>query len=159
MRRLLLFATLFSVVLAFAPAAQAAERIDLRQFAGTNTAAVALVNGSGIAKIVRNSGAVLGSVREGRIAVTAPRGQRPHVSLSGCDSRRRPNRRTIVCSGRGLYFSTRRDRRIALRGSGINVSAVMRGRVTLKGTAGRYSIESVGSGSWPRIFRTWSVGG
>jgi hypothetical protein len=158
-RRLLLFATLCSGVLVLAPAAQAADRIDLRQFAGMNTAAVSLVNGSGTAKIVRRSGAVLGSVRKGRIAVTAPRGERPGASLSGCDSRSRPNRRTIVCSGTGLHFSTRSDRRIVLWGSGINVSAVMRGRVTLKGTRGLYSIGSAGYESWPRIFRTWSVGG
>ena len=159
MRRLLLSATVCPAFLVFAPGAQAAERVDLRQPAGTDTRGLSLVNGSGAATIVRRSGVILGSVRRGRIVVTARRGRRPAVSLSGCESRRRPNRRTVVCSGRDLQFSTSRDRRIALRGSGIYVSAVMRGRVTLEGTSGWYSIEGVAQGSWPRISRTWSIGG
>jgi hypothetical protein len=158
-RRLLLFATLFTLALALAPGAQATTRIDLRQFAGTGTAAVSLVNGTGKATMVRRAGAILGSVGKGRVTVTAPRGRRPAASFSGCDERRRPNRRTVVCLGRGLHFSTSRDLRVAIRGSRVYVSAVMRGRVTLEGTNGTYSIEGVGRGSWPRVSRTWSVGG
>lgn len=159
MRRLLFFATLFSLALGVAPGAQAAARIDLRQYAAADTSRLSLVNGTGTATIVRRSGAILGSVRKGRVGVTAPRGERPAVWLSGCDSRWRPSRRTIVCSGRGLHFATRRDLRVRLRGSGIYVSAVMRGRVTLEGTSGWYSIEGAAQGTWPRISRTWSVGG
>ena len=158
-RRLLIFATLGTLVLALAPGAQAAERVDLRQYLAVDTAPLSLVGGKGTAKIVRRGGAVLGSVREGRIVITAPRGRRPGASISGCNSRRRPSTRTIVCAGKGLYFSTRSDRKVSLRGSGVDVSAVMRGSLSLKGTAGWYSIGGVSSGSWPRILRTWRVGG
>lgn len=121
---------------------------------------LSLVNGRGTAIAVSRDGAMLGTVTRGRILIVdLRRGDRTTVEVSGCESRRRVNRRTVVCSGRALSFSVVDGRwRATISGTGINASAVLEGAVTLKGNRGRYKLGDDDERRWPRRGRTLPLG-
>lgn len=158
MRRLLLLTTLFSLVLALAPGAQAAERSDVRSFLGTDTEWVGLERGRGWASLSRSQGVIIGRVGVGSIRVVARRGSTPRVP-EHCPRERHPNRRTVVCRGTDLAIETSREARVVFRGARVNVSAAMQGTLRLEGTRGRYQIGNRGWSSWPRFERRFSIGG
>lgn len=154
MRRPLLLTVLFA--LALAPGADA--RLD--RFFAEGGDSIALENGRGTAIVVSEEGAVLGTLGRGTlIVVDVRRGPPTDVEVSGCETRRRPNVRTLVCSGRGISFSVVGGAwRAVIRGRGINASAVLSGTVTLQGSAGTYSLRHADERPWPQVARTFRLG-
>ncbi|MDQ3890210.1 MAG: hypothetical protein M3312_06615 [Actinomycetota bacterium] len=154
MRRRFLLTILAALVLA--PASHAAS---LSRFASADTEWVSLERGTGSAVLQARKGAVFGRIARGRVVITnlPRRGRRP--SFSGCDRRQRLDRRTVLCAGRGLHFSIRGDWRVAGRGVGVDMSAVIRGTLTVKGSEGTYSIGGGSKHRWPRRARTFRIGG
>ncbi|MDQ3865244.1 MAG: hypothetical protein M3304_00230 [Actinomycetota bacterium] len=144
MRRLVFICIL---VLALAPAARAQ---DFRALAGTE--GVQLANGRGFATFVGREGAILGSVGRGTVTIQDfVGGESTSVEVFGCERRRRPALRTRVCIGRHLRFVVRFGAwRVTMRGRGIDASAVVEGRLTLRGKAGTYSIGGSDPRRWPR---------
>lgn len=118
---------------------------------------VALENGRGVATFKSRDGALLGSVRRGRVVIRDVR-RDSGVSVSGCETTKRIQRR-VICIGRELTFSIEKGAWFAtIRGGGINASAVLRGTLTLMGTAGRVSIDDGPLRRWPRRVRTFELG-
>jgi hypothetical protein len=155
MRRLLVLTVLFA--LAVAPAADA----GLARYATADGEYLSLKGGRGTALLVSRDGAVLGSVRQGRVRITdVVRGARTRLSVSGCERKQYPRPRTVVCIGQGLRFSVLGGAwRVRIAGSGINASAVMTGYVTLDdGTAGTYKIGNGPNKRWPSRATTFVVG-
>jgi hypothetical protein len=153
MRRLALLTSLFA--LALAPTAGAQDAVARALQDGGER--VALENGRGIAAFNSRDGALLGSIRRGRVVITDVR-RDSEVSVTGCERTKRV-RRTIVCIGRELTFSIEMGAwRAVLRGVGINASAVLHGTLTLSGTAGRVSIDDGPSRRWPKQPRTYRLG-
>ena len=144
MRRLVFICVL---VLAFAPTARAQ---DFRALAGTE--GVQLMNGRGFATFVSHEGAILGSVGRGSVTIQDfVDGAGTSIQVFGCERRRRPALRTRVCSGRHLRFVVRFGAwRVTMRGRNIDASAVVEGRLTLRGRAGTYSIGGSDRRGWPR---------
>ena len=143
--------------LAFAPSANAQFERALAEGGESLT----LEGGRGYAAVTSSSGTILGSVGRGRVVVTDyPRGAETKISLSGCDRRKRINRKTVVCAGRGLSFSVVDGRwRVHVRGTRINAGAVVEGSVTLEGTAGTYAIgDPDDERPWPESARTFRLG-
>jgi autotransporter adhesin len=151
MRRIVIL----TVLLAFsvAPAADA----GLAGYVAGGGDSLSLKGGRGTALLVNTDGAVLGSVKRGRVVITAPARRR---AVSGCEQRRYPRPRRVVCIGWNLHFSVLGGAwRVRLTGSGINASAVMNGFVTLDdGSAGTYSIRHGVSRPWPVNVRTFYLG-
>ena len=143
--------------LALAPGASA--QFERAVAAGGDS--LTLEGGRGYAIVTSSSGTILGSVGRGRLVVTNyRRGARTKISLSGCDTRKRLGRRTVVCAGRGLGFSVVDGRwRVHLRGGRINASAVVEGSVTLEGTEGKYAVgDPDDERPWPESRRTFRLG-
>ncbi len=143
--------------LALAPSAHA----QFERAAAAGGQSLTLEDGRGYAIVTSSSGTILGSVGRGRLVVTNyRRGARTKISLSGCDTRTRINRRTVVCAGRGLSFSVVDGRwRVLLRGTRINASAVVVGSVTLEGIEGTYAIGDLDDERpWPESARTFRLG-
>ncbi len=154
MPRLTLLAVLIGLV--FAPSANA--QFERALAAGGES--LSLEGGRGYAVVTSRDGTMLGSVGRGRIVFrNFRRGAETEWKVWGCDRRRRVARRT-VCIGRNLSFRVVDGRwRVALRGRGINASAVLQGSVTLEGTAGTYAIgDPADKRSWPRSARTFFLG-
>ena len=115
---------------------------------------LSLEDGRGIAIVRGRDGSLTGEVRRGRVRAVNAR-------VSGCEIRRRINRRTVLCIGRRLTFlALGRNWAITTRGAGINASGVLKGSLTLQGTDGTYSLEPGGGNErpWPRVQRTFSIG-
>ncbi len=121
---------------------------------------LSLQNGRGHAVVTSRDGVMFARVGRGRIGIrNYARGTQTGWKVSGCDRRTRVARR-VVCVGRNLSLSIIDGRwRVALRGKGINASAVLQGSVTLEGTAGTYAIgDPEDTHPWPRSARTFSLG-
>ncbi len=144
--------------LALAPAAHAESGLERALAAGGEL--VSLEGGRGYAAVTSRNGAMLGRVGAGRIVVkNFRRGTRTERRLWGCEVRKRIARRTVLCAGRNLSFSVVDGRwRAILRGNWINASAVVEGRVMLRGTAGTYSIAGGTPRAWPRQPRMFRLG-
>ena len=155
MRRLIFLSAL--VAFALAPSAEA----GLARHVTESGDSLSLNRGHGTASLVNRDGAVLGSMRRGRVSITdGLLGPRTEVSLSGCERRWRPRPRTVVCTGWELKFSALGGTwRVWLAGRGINASVVMNGSATLdKGTAGTYSIRGGPPRPWPATPKTFYLG-
>ena len=155
MARLALLTVLAALVLA--PSAHA----QFERAVAAGGESLTLANGRGYAAVTSSGGTILGRVAKGRIVVTDyPRGARTKVSFSGCDTKKRISRRTVVCAGSNLSFSVVDGRwRVVLRGRGVNASAVLQGSVTLEGSGGTYAIgDPDNDRSWPRSTRTFRLG-
>ncbi len=145
------------IALALAPAADA----GLARYAAEEGESLSLKRGRGTALIVNRDGAVLGTVRRGRVVITdVQRGAETDVAVSRSERRRYPRRHTVVCAGRYLRFSALGGAwRVRLMGAGINASAVMNGYVTFdNGAAGTYSIRHSDPRPWPATARTFYLG-
>lgn len=150
---------LLIAVAALALAPSASAQFERAVAAGAES--LTLADGRGYAIVTSSSGTILGTVGRGRVLVTDyPRGTRTKISLSGCDTRKRINRRTVACAGRNLSFSVVDGRwRVVLRGARINAGAVVEGSVTLEGTSGTYEIGDSGDERpWPESARTFRLG-
>jgi hypothetical protein len=154
MRRLVLLTAVLMLVLA--PSADA----RLARSLAPDGTELALEDGRGLGIVFSRDGGMYGRIDRGRILVTDfPRGGETEVDLRGCERRRRLSDMTVVCSGRALRFQILDGRwRAAIRGTGIDVAAVVTGRVTLAGTRGTYSIDGADEESWPREPETFLLG-
>ena len=155
MRRVLVLTALLA--LAVAPGADA----GLARYVSAGGDPLSLDGGRGTALVVSNDGAILGSVRRGRVAVTDLRGGvATRVSTSGCERKWFPAPRKVVCIGWHLGFSALGGAwRVRLVGRGINASAVIHGSVTLdNGATGTYSIRGERPRPWPASAETYYLG-
>lgn len=121
--------------------------------------AVSLENGRGVVVVTSRDGAMLGTIARGSVRIhDMPRGHVTSVRVWGCERRRRPARRTVLCVGRGLRFRIEYGTwRATLRGRGIDASAVVEGSLAIKGTRGTLIIEDE-ERRWPRELETFSLG-
>jgi hypothetical protein len=104
---------------------------------------VSLRNGVGLARI-SGRGSLLGRLARGRIVATW------NVTVRGFETRTSLSDTVTAYAGRGLRVYVLGGRwRVVLRGRRINVSGVVRGRLTLRGQAGTFSIEGRRYRPWP----------
>jgi hypothetical protein len=138
----------------------AAQAQDPRVLAGADGESLSLADGRGLAIVTSRDGAMFGNVARGRIVINdLPRGARTTVEVSGCERRRRPNRRIFVCAGSDLGFSVAGGRwRAVISGTGIDASAVLEGALSLKGNRGTYQVGDGRERRWPRRARTLQLG-
>ncbi len=121
--------------------------------------ALSLANGRGTAAVHSRSGSLLGTVRRGRITVVdRPAGAKTTVRFWGCEERRRPSPRKTVCIGQHLRVSALNGSWVTtFKGRGVNASAVVEGRLRIRGQNGTVSIDGVNR-AWPSVFRTYALG-
>ncbi len=123
---------------------------------------LSLVGGKGMAVITSEDGSILGTIKQGSITFTDyPRGSATSFDPKkwGCEKRKRLNRKTIVCSGMNLHFSIAGGAWMAtLRGRGISASAVVDGKVLLRGTKGTFKIDDGKRRKWPSKGQTYQLG-
>ena len=129
-----------------------------RELAGDGSA-LSLAKGRGTAAVHSRSGSLLGTVRRGRIAVlNRPTGARTTVRFWGCEERRRPTPRKTVCIGQNLRVSVLSGSWVTtFKGRGVNSSAVVEGRLRIRGQNGTFSIDGA-TRAWPSVFRTYVLG-
>jgi hypothetical protein len=164
-RRLILPATLAALVLAASVSAQPSPLTSARV---RGSEGLELTAGRGYA-VLADRGAVIGNVRSGWIRVrNIPGGGDPSGRVRGCERRSGRLSGQLYCAGRGLSFYVHDGPwRIRIKGSGINVSAVMRGSVGLDRKAcsrrmfrnGKCTFE-IGDGPrrrWPARLRFFDV--
>jgi hypothetical protein len=121
--------------------------------ASASAALVSLRGGHGTA-VLAGSGTALGlKVARGSVRITdLPRGAHTVIHVTGAEHVVRVSRRTKVYRGRDMTFTVSYGRwRVGIRGAGIDVSASLRGRLTLRGIAGTYQIGSGPVRDWPRV--------
>jgi hypothetical protein len=125
-------------------------------------ARLSLVNGRGLAVITSNDGSVLGTMKRGKITlVDYARGKPTRFDARdwGCEKRRRPNRKTVICTGTDLSFSVAGGAwMLSLNGRRISASAVVSGKVLLRGDRGTYQINDGAVRRWPEIAHTYKLG-
>jgi hypothetical protein len=128
-RRLILPLTLAALALAASAPALPASLTSARV---RGSEGLELSAGRGYA-VLADRGAALGNVRRGWIRVTnIPGGGSPSGWVRGCETRSGRLSGRLYCAGTGLRFWVKDGPwRIRIKGRGINVSAVMRGRVGL----------------------------
>jgi hypothetical protein len=150
------------VALALVFATSAAAGVADRGPAGSG-ATLSLVNGKGFAAITSNDGSVFGEMAQGKITlVDYARGTPTTFDARdwGCEKKRRPNRKTVICSGTELTFRVVGGAWfLSLNGRRIYASAVVTGKVLLRGTRGTFSINYRPSRPWPEIAHTYKLGG
>jgi hypothetical protein len=149
------------VLLAFGLAVGPAFSADPRGPDGTGSR-LALAKGKGLAVVTSAEGSLLGTIVKGSITFTNyQRGAATKFNPKtwGCEKKRRLDRRTILCTGNDLHFSIVDGAwQAALRGRGIAASAVVRGKVKLRGTRGTYQIDDGPKTTWPRTATTFKLG-
>jgi hypothetical protein len=162
MRRLIGF-TVLVIVLAVPAAAFAIVTLG-------DDGSLSVKNGVGRVALQPFNGSILGRVATGRVAIVdqALNGiDSGTVDVWGCDNPHlNPTDRLTVCSGTNLRFRVIDGRyRIVVRGSGINLSAVGRGTVTLDGSGenpdvdsdGQYSLNDGAYKSLPNVQKPFSL--
>jgi hypothetical protein len=129
-----------------------------RQLEGDGSG-LSLASGRGTAAVHSRVGSLLGSLRRGRIAVVdRPAGAKTTIRLYGCEERRRPNPQTRVCIGERLRVKALSGAwQVTFKGRGVNASAVVEGRLRLRGRRGTFSIDGI-THPWPSEFRTYVLG-
>jgi hypothetical protein len=153
MRRLILIATFVLAGLAALPAGDAL----LSTATTEGSVELSLRDGRGLAVISRR-GTVLGRLRRGRIVATR------NVFVANWSSKRKISDNLVAYRGRRMtlrVFSGDGRWRIRLRGRAVNVSAVVRGSLTLDGAnsgeTGLYSIDGGPVRAWPRTRQNFSL--
>ncbi|MGH3093882.1 MAG: hypothetical protein ACRDOG_16355 [Gaiellaceae bacterium] len=129
MRRLILPLTLAALAAAASATALPSSMTTARVRGGEG---LHLSAGRGYA-VFGDRGVAFGNVRRGWIRITnVPGGGSPSGYVRGCESRSGRLSGRLYCSGTRLRFWVEDGPwRVRIKGSGINVSAVMRGRVGL----------------------------
>lgn len=153
---------LLSAVLALTAAAAGEAATVSTRTAGSES--FELYYGVGDA-IVTKRGAVLGRVRRGKIRiVNLPEGPAPQGFVRGCEHRSGSWSGVLVCRGHDLRFLLHTGTwRLRLRGRGINVSGVVRGRLSLGPlsaggrSSGSYSIGESPRRPWPSAWQTFRL--
>ena len=149
------FCLAFALTLALAPAADA----TLLTYRSPSNDLVSLVSGRGLATFSAR-GAIYGKLGRGRIVVTDfPRGPRTIIKVRGAERVEELNARTKIYRGTLLRLRIERGFwRVRLIGRDIYASAVVSGTMTLKGRAGKYSIDGRPFVTWPRRTREFDLG-
>ncbi len=157
--RLLILLVLSGVALVLTTGASAA--VADRSPAG-GASQLSLVKGKGLATLTSEDGTVIGRIVQGSITfVDYPRGTKTEFNARkwGCEKRRRLDRKTIFCSGRNLHFQIVGGAWLAtMRGRGISASAVVVGKVRLRGTRGTFKIDDDARRRWPTVAETFKLG-
>ena len=154
MRRLLTFCAL--VALALPAAIQAATTVD-----GT----LAVKNATGLVMVFNAKGAVIiGHADKARITITDSDSTDGRVIVLGWDSKVALTSTKTVYRGDDLRFKLLGgDNTLFIRGSGISLSAVGEGKVTLDGgnvvNDGKFSVDDGPFKSLPDALQTFSFGG
>jgi hypothetical protein len=138
------FACLLAASLAGVARAQPAKEI------GVNAGSLEIVDGTGSVALTFVRGAIYGNLDRGRITITFRRAKNPpEVVVSGQATLVRRDERTAVYEGRDIRFKVAGPGwRVIVQGSGIDVSVVGRGVVTLRGE-GEMSVDSEPAVAWP----------
>lgn len=157
----LLLSTLASAALALAAAAFAEAAAATAHAAGGES--VELSRGRGYV-VLGTHGAALGNVARGWIRVLdVAGGGDPRGWVRGCERRSGRLAGRLRCSGGGLRFYVHEGTwRIRLGGRGINVSAVVRGRLGLDSagcTRCTYRISGGPPRVWPQTLRFFALRG
>ena len=109
--------------------------------------------------VVAARGAILGTLRRGRLVVTIPDGSSAVVTVYGAEYRRRLSRHRTLYRGHWLrYRIFDGSWRIRILGRGVNASAAGSGWFGLEGTEGQYSIGGGSYRRWPTVYRTFRLG-
>ncbi len=114
---------------------------------------IELVSGAGLASL-NLRGAVLGTIARGTVTIRARPGlEEVEIFVLGHEWTRELADGATMYGGRGIRFRVFRGSwRVRVQGSGINVSAVGRGVVGLRGR-GRYSLAGRPYERWPTSYR------
>jgi hypothetical protein len=148
-------------VLALAGTAAASAAVAEREPTGVGSQ-LSLAGGKGMAVVTSQDGSILGTIKQGSITFTDyPRGLKTEFDARkwGCEKRKKLNKKTTVCSGTDLWFSIAGGAWMAaLRGRGIAASAVVEGKVLLRGTKGTFSIDGGTRRKWPLKGKTYQLG-
>ena len=152
MRRLLTFCAF--VALALPAAIQAATAAD-----GT----LAVKNATGLV-LVNANGVIIGHADKARITITDTDSTDGRVIVLGWESKAALTPTKTVYKGEDLRFKLLGgDNILFIRGSGISLSAVGEGKVTLDGgnvaNDGKFSIDDGPFKSLPDVYQTFSFGG
>jgi len=155
MRRLLMVFVI-GLTLAAAPAAEA----GLARATSADKDLVSLSRGRGVANFSGN-GVLWGGFARGKIRVTdLPGGAQTEIRVYGAERVTVVNAITRVYSGRYITFSIHTGRwKVGITARGVNVSAVLRGGMWLRGTDGTYAIEDAEERSWPLELTRFALGG
>jgi hypothetical protein len=114
--------------------------------------------GHGVA-VVSARGAILGTLRRGRLVVTIPRGSTAVAAVYGAEYERRLSAHRTLYRGRWLRYRIFDGRwRVGIRGRGVNASAAGRAWFELEGTEGQYSVGGGRYRRWPTVSRTFKLG-
>ncbi len=152
-----LVASAFALTFAATASAGPAERVPA--VAGKP---LQLWGGKGLAVVTSQDGTILGTMKQGSITLTDyPRGKATTFAVRdwGCEKRKRLNKKTIVCSGQDLHYSIAGGAwLVSLKGRGIAASAVVAGKVLLRGTKGTFSIDMGKRQKWPTTGQTYKLG-
>jgi hypothetical protein len=156
MRRLVVLATasLLAVVVVSAADARPARATAL------DTETLELSRGSGLA-VVSGRGALFGHLDIGSVRITdLPSGADTTIVVAGEDRDTRDiDDQTTEYRGTDLTFRlVAGNWRVRIAGEGVEVSAVLKGVVGLRGE-GRFSIDGSAPRPWPETFRLYAVGG
>ena len=114
----------------------------------TDDGALSVKNGVGKVVLSPFNGSALGRVANGKIVIVDPVfGDGGRYDLWGCDKQSEPSDHATVCSGTNLRFRIvdGRYKLYIVRASGINLSAVGRGQVTLDGRGEDPTVDSDGT--------------
>jgi hypothetical protein len=153
MRRSILIATLGAAILA--SSAQGAV-LGPRS---ANSEALSLRWGRGLA-VVGARGAILGTLRRGRLVVTIPKGSTAVATVYGAEYKKKLSARRTLYRGYGLRYHVFHGRwRVRIVGRGVNASAAGEGWFGLDGTRGQYAVGGGAYKRWPSVYRTFSLGG
>jgi hypothetical protein len=125
--------------------------------AGAQT--LSLRGGRGVA-VVSAHGAVLGSLRRGRLVVTIPRGSHAVAAVFGAEVRRKLGARRTLYRGHGIRYRVFRGAwRLRIEGRGVNASAAARGTFGLAGGRGFFSVADRPYRHWPTVYRRFRLRG
>jgi hypothetical protein len=115
--------------------------------AASDDGALSVKNGVGRVTLSPFNGSALGRVAKGKIWIADPVfGDGGTYDLLGCEKQTDISEHLTVCSGTNLRFRIVDGRyKLTIRGTGINLSAVGRGQVTLDGRGDDPAVESDGA--------------
>ena len=144
-----------ALVLVAVPTAAA----QLERYVDAGGGTLSLRDGKGVAHVVGRGG-ILGSVARGRVRIRdLPDRAGTKISVSGAEWSRVIDARTTVYGGRDLRFRALEGAwAVRIAGRGIDASAGGRGRVTLKGSAGTFSVDGDDYRRWPEDRTTFRYG-
>lgn len=156
------FATLTVALLFLLVFALPASAVPLRSKGASQKGWLSLEDGAGLV-VINAVGVLFGHLERGQVSVTVTnRARRQPVDavVTGTDLVvTELDGLTTVYRGKDIFFRIKQGSwRLRVRGQGIDVSAVIRGRVTLLGTSGTVAVSGGDPLPWPEQPQTFLVG-